>query len=71
MRGGLFMNKNEQVAFQILEDFRSGIKTRKQAALLLGVTERAVTRRARRLRLRCLSGIKHGNYHRHLKQAFR
>jgi len=64
MRGGLFMNKNEQVAFQILEDFRTGIKTRKQAALLLGVSERAVTRRARKLRLRGLSGIKHGNYHR-------
>jgi hypothetical protein len=70
MKGGLFMNKNEQVAFQILEDFRSGIKTRKQAALLLGVTERAVTRRARKLRLRGLSGIKHGNYHRKPSNKF-
>lgn len=58
------MNKNEQVCYQILEDFRIGNKTRKQAALLLGITERAVTRRVKKLRSAGLSGIKHGNYNR-------
>jgi hypothetical protein len=36
MSEGFFMNKNEQVEFEILQDFREGRKTRKQIALLLG-----------------------------------
>lgn len=56
------MSKNEQVEFEILNDFREGKKSRKQAAMLLGISERAVTRRATRLRTLGVSGIKHGNY---------
>jgi|APSaa5957512535_1039671.scaffolds.fasta_scaffold61922_1 transposase len=62
MSEGFFMNKNEQVEFEILQDFREGRKTRKQIALLLGVSERTVSRRAKKIRDKGVSGIKHGNY---------
>lgn len=61
-KGGVFMSKNESVALAVLEDFRSGRITRKEAASILGCSERAVTRRARKLRLKGPEGIKHGNY---------
>lgn len=64
MEGGFFMNKNEQVEYEILQDFQYGRKSRKQAAMLLGVSERAVSRRVRKLRESGVSGIKHGNYSR-------
>ncbi len=64
MEGGIYMNKNEQVEYQLLEDFREGRKTRKQVALLLGITERSVSRRIRKIREQGISGIKHGNYSR-------
>jgi len=56
------MSKNELVALQILEDFRSGKISRRQAADLLGCSERAVTRRIVKLRGKGIEGIKHGNY---------
>lgn len=62
MEGGIFMNKSEQIEYQILEDFRSGRKSRKQAALLLGISERSVTRRTKKIRERGVNGIKHGNF---------
>jgi len=62
MESGFFMNKNEQVEFEILSDFQEGRKTRRQAAMLLGVSERAVSRRTKKLREQGLRGIKHGNY---------
>jgi DNA-binding Lrp family transcriptional regulator len=64
MEGGIYMNKNEQVEYQLLEDFREGRKTRKQVALLLGISERSVSRRIRKIREQGISGIKHGNYSR-------
>lgn len=62
--GGVFVSKTEQVCFQILEDYRSGRLSRKAAAERLGVSERAVTRRAAKVRLSGISGVKHGNYRR-------
>jgi transposase len=62
--GGIFMSKNEAVALRILEDFRTGLISRKEASNLLGCSERAVTRRVRKIRLKGLVGIKHGNYQR-------
>ena len=56
------MSKNEAVAMRVLEDFRTGVISRRQAADLLGCTERSVTRRARKIRLKGVEGIKHGNY---------
>jgi transposase len=61
MEGGFFMNKNEQVEYEILQDFQLGKKSRNQAATLLNISERAVSRRARKLRRQGVSGIKHGN----------
>lgn len=62
--GGIFMSKNESVALRILEDFRQGKISRRQAADLLRCSERAVTRRVTKLRLKGFEGIKHGNYQR-------
>lgn len=62
MTGGIFMSKNEQVSLEVLQDFREGRKTRYQAALLLGISERAVTRRAAKIRSQGIAGIKHGNF---------
>jgi len=60
--GGIFMFKNEAVDLRILEDYREGRITRKEAAALLECSERAVTRRATKIRLKGIAGIKHGNY---------
>ena len=58
------MFKNEAVALRILEDFRMGLITRKEAAGLLVCSERGVTRRAKKIRLKGIAGIKDGNYQR-------
>lgn len=61
------MSKNEAVALRVLEDFRSGQLSRREAAQLLKCSERAVSRRAKKLRLKGIEGIKHGNYQRPAK----
>ena len=58
------MNKTEQVSYEVLEDFREGRKSRKQVASLLGISERSVSRRVRKIRRLGLSGVKHGNFDR-------
>lgn len=58
------MSKNEAVVLRILEEFRNGIISRRQAAELLGCSERAITRRTKKIRLNGIEGIKHGNYQR-------
>ena len=63
-QGGVFMSKNEAVAVRILEEFRTGKLARREAAELLGCSERAVTRRTAKLRKKGVEGIKHGNYKR-------
>jgi len=62
--GGVFVSKTEQVCFQTLEDYRSGRLSRKEAAERLEVSERAVTRRAAKVRAEGIAGVKHGNYRR-------
>jgi transposase len=57
----IMLNKNEQFASRVIEDFRSGRTTRKAAAMLLGVTERTITNMASRVREKGVAGIKHGN----------
>lgn len=59
--GGVFVSKSEQVSFRVIEDYRAGKLSRKETALLLGVSERAVTRQAKRVRELGLRGVKHGN----------
>lgn len=60
-RTGVFMTKNELVALRILEEFRYGKTSRKDTALLLGCSERAVSRRATKVREKGAGGVKHGN----------
>jgi transposase len=55
------MSKNDQFSYAVLEDFRSGSITREQASVLLGCSERAITRRVAKLRTLGMEGIKHGN----------
>lgn len=62
--GGIYLRKNEQVEFQILESYRQGQLTRREAADVLKISERAVTRRAKKVREQGMSGVKHGNYRR-------
>lgn len=66
MQGGIFMTKNKQVVFELLQDFREGRKSRRQVALLLNISERAVSRRSAKMRDQGMSGTKHGNYNRRL-----
>jgi biotin operon repressor len=56
------MSKNEAVLLTILDQFQSGVISRRQAAELIGCSERAVTRRTKKLREKGVQGIKHGNY---------
>lgn len=63
-KGGFFLGKNEAVRLRIIDDFRAGRISRSQAALLLGISERAVTRQASKVRLKGIAGIKHGNFER-------
>jgi len=59
--GGIFMSKNEQIKFSIVSDFIRRKITRSEAALLLGTTERTVTRIARKIDRGGICGIKHAN----------
>ena len=61
MEGGLYLNKNEQYEYSVLVDFQEGRKSRKQVALILGISERSVSRRVAKLRENGIHGIKHGN----------
>jgi len=58
---GVFMSVREEFEFRILEDFRQGRITRNQAAVLLGVNWRTITRKVAKVRARGLAGVKHGN----------
>lgn len=55
------MSKNDQFAFAVLQDFRNGVISREQASVLLGCSERSVSRRAAKLKEHGMAGIKHGN----------
>lgn len=61
MTGDITMNKTEQLTYRIIEDFRLGKITRKEAALILNVSEKTIQRRAKSVREKGLRGIKHGN----------
>jgi transposase len=58
---GMYMGSVQQFTYGILTDFLNGKITRAQAASTLQVTERTVTRKAKRLREKGLLGILHGN----------
>jgi transposase len=58
---GIYMSKNGQFKHQVVSDFLNGKVSRKQAAELLQVRERTVTRIAGRIRKKGLFGVIHGN----------
>ncbi len=61
MDGTISMSKNEQYLLRIIEDYRAGRVSRKEASMLLGLSEKSVQRKARRVRELGMEGVKHGN----------
>lgn len=61
MNDGVFMSKREVFEFEQIEKFLSGRLRRSDTSVLLGQTERTVSRKARRVESKGLLGIKHGN----------
>lgn len=60
-QGGIIVSVREEFVFRIIEDFREGRVSRKEAALLLDLSERQVTRISGKVRRQGLRGVKHGN----------
>lgn len=60
--GVMVVTKQEQYRHQVVVDFLSGRLKRRDAARLLGIRQRSVSRLAARVRKKGLAGIKHGNY---------
>ena len=58
---GLCMSVTEQFTFGVLSDFESRKISRAEAAKMLNINERSVSRKARRLRDKGLLGLHHGN----------
>jgi len=61
MAEGVFVGKRQEIAFWVIEDFRSGKISRSEAAKILGVSLKTVSRRAARVRSSGLAGLRHGN----------
>jgi transposase len=59
--GGIFMTKKGAVGFEVMTEYMAGKMRRTDAALMLDVTERSVTRMASRVRVKGLLGMVHGN----------
>ena len=58
---GVFMSKREEYVYSVVLDFISGKLKRVEAARLLDVRPRSVSRLARRVREKGFVGVKHGN----------
>jgi transposase len=58
---GILLSKNEQFKLSIIEDYRAGRVTREEAATLLEVDPRTISRMARRVGDHGAAGMKHGN----------
>jgi len=62
------MSKGELESLKVIESFIEGHISRERAALKLGITERSVSRRAKKIRTLGLNGAYHGNRGRKPKQ---
>lgn len=60
-QGGLTLSKKDLMTFQIVQDFREGRLSRREAAFKLGCTERTITRRAKTIAGEGLAGLVHKN----------
>jgi transposase-like protein len=58
---GVFLSKKDQITFNIIEKFRLGKLSRKDAALKLNVCERTISRVVSRIKKLGFKGLKHGN----------
>jgi transposase-like protein len=58
---GIFMSKREQVIYCVIEDYRIGKLSRSEAAMKLNVSEKTIQRKAKKVRLQGITGMKHGN----------
>ena len=61
MEKGIYMSKNDQFKYSIIEEYRRGELSRREASEVLGISERSVQRWAKSVRECGLVGIKHGN----------
>lgn len=61
MKGGVWMSRNDVDDYNIINSFLRGELSRKESAEKLGLTERAVTNRANKVRKLGLNGAAHGN----------
>ena len=59
--GAVTLSKKDLIRFKVIEAFRAGEYSREQAALKLELSERQVTRLAKRVREHGIEGIIHGN----------
>ena len=58
---GVFMGKKEQITYRVIEDFLTAKICRREAADLLQIRERSVSRIARRVEQKKFLGVVHGN----------
>ncbi len=61
MEGSIAVSKNDQFRWRIIDDYRGGRISRREAATLLSVSEKSVQRLAKRCREGGLKGLLHGN----------
>lgn len=59
---GFIMTKKDQITYRIIEEFRLGNLKRWEAAERLGISERTISRKTKKIREKGIVGIKHGNY---------
>jgi hypothetical protein len=60
-KGGVYMSVRDLFELGVLEDFRAGRRTRVEAALVLGCSEKSITRKAKRLREGGSGALRHAN----------
>lgn len=60
-QGGLTLSKKDLITFQVIQDFREGKLSRREAALKLGCTERTISRKTRTIAGEGLPGLVHKN----------
>ena len=60
-QGAITLSKVEQQRLKVIEDYRRGKYSRKDASKKLNISERHLSRIAKRVREDGVSGVKHGN----------
>src|SRR5271163_359168 len=59
--GGIFMSKKGQLVFETVSDFIQAKLTRKETSELISMSERSISRIARKIELKGMFGVLHGN----------